>query len=62
MNKSEAWDDLKQWLVKAVPALYKLSEQNYTNEAESKRLSAKASGMDLVLGKMEEYEGFKIGN
>jgi hypothetical protein len=55
MNKEELWDELKSYLVKAVPQVYELAyKAGY--QIDEERLNHKARGMDLVLMKMNEYE------
>jgi len=55
MNKAELWDELKSYLVKAVPQLYDMAfKAGYHISVE--RLTNKARGMDLALIKMNELE------
>jgi hypothetical protein len=55
LNKAKLWDELKSYLVKAVPNLYDLSyKAGYYKDVD--RFYNKAKGMDLVLVKMEEFE------
>jgi hypothetical protein len=56
MNKAELWDELKMYLIKAIPALYKNAEGILGDGYEELRIKAKVSGMALVLQKMEEFE------
>jgi len=55
MDKAELWDELKSYLVKAIPQLYDLAwKAGY--QIDEERLNNKARGMDLVLQKMKEFE------
>jgi hypothetical protein len=56
MNKAELWDELKKYLIKEVPRLYNMSWISSGCQKEARRLETKATGMDLVLQKMEELE------
>jgi len=56
MNKAELWDELKKYLIKEVPQLYNMSRFSSSSQEEARRLEIKATGMDLVLQKMEELE------
>jgi hypothetical protein len=56
MNKAELWDELKKYLIKEVPQLYNMSRFSSSCQEEARRLETKATGMDLVLQKMEELE------
>ena len=56
MNKAELWDELKKYLIKEVPQLYNMSRFSSSSQEEARRLETKATGMDLVLQKMEELE------
>jgi hypothetical protein len=61
VNKSELWDELRGWLIKATAEMYKLAETPQRGHMivpieELKRKENKARGMDLVLKKMQELE------
>lgn len=56
MNKGQLWDELKEYLVKAVPSLCQQAEHRSVDSFEELRLKAKATGLKLVLEKMKEYE------
>lgn len=59
MDKSLMWDELKDWLQKAVSTAYELLNDIDTNSSNIGRVSilkGKARGMDKVLMKMEDLE------
>jgi len=56
MDYEMLWNELKEYLIRAVPKMYELCEDKTISANEEIRRKSKASGMDLVLQKMEELE------
>ena len=56
MDYEMLWNELKEYLIRAVPKMYELGEDKTISANEEIRRKSKASGMDLVLQKMEELE------
>jgi|HigsolmetaGSP11D_1036233.scaffolds.fasta_scaffold00343_41 hypothetical protein len=56
MDKEKAWDELKQWLIRAVPKKYEESQSLGLCKSDSDYIAAIARGMDQVLMKMEDME------